>query len=768
MIQHFLKVALRNIWKYKTFSLLNVTGLAIGMAGTMMLLLWIQNQVSIDQFHAKKEKLFKIYANQNIDGQIQTNAQIPFSLFASLQTDFPEVRQVTKVIPDHKSFQFAENKLNLSGNRVDASFLNMFSFPLVLGDKETALNYPASILITERVAKLFFLTENPLNKIFTADGKQNYIVKGILKDLPNNTQFNFDYLISGSNATGSDALTVFVELVDQTNLQNLNHKLNAIDSINKANFFAYPLRKLWLESHFENGRVSGGAIDTIRIIGLIAAIILFMACVNFVNLSTARSIKRSKEVGIRKVLGSGKRLLIWQFIGESICLSFIAGIIALGILGIALPFFNILTEKQLTLELSSVYFWIAFIVFILITGMLAGTYPAFFLSSFKPVKALKGIIEKRPVLLTPRKVLFVFQFIVAVVLINFTIILKKQMSHVRDRETGFDKSNLVFQYMTDDLQKNYAVVQNTLLQSGAVSSMSASDASITGMHNTSNQIVWKGKKETADFQIGTTSGNYIKTNGLTLVSGRDIDLNQYPNDTASCVINETAMSVLGFDEPVGKVLQEGSNDYRIIGVVKDFVNVSPFQAVDPVIIKGSYKNHFINFRMNTSNSLQTDLSKILEVIKSNNINFVTELKFADDEYANKTKGLLVTARLTNIFAGIAIFISCLGLLGLVMFAAESRAKEMSIRKVFGAGVTEIVFVLSKDFVRLVCISITIASPIGWLLMSSFLRPLYYRTSLNIWILVGAGSLALLITVLTVGLQATKTAFVNPVKNLRAD
>ena len=301
-----------------------------------------------------------------------------------------------------------------------------------------------------------------------------------------------------------------------------------------------------------------------------------------------------------------------------------------------------------------------------------------------------------------------------------------------------------------------------------MSSTSASDVPITGVHSTSTQVVWKGQKETIDFQIGTTSGNYIRTNGLILLSGRDIDLKQYPNDTASCVINETAMHVVGFNQPVGKILREGNHDYRIIGVVKDFVNVSAFQAVDPVIMKGSYNNHFISVRLNTSNSLQANLSKIAGVIKSGDINFANELKFADDDYANKTKGLLVTSRLTDIFAAIAIFISCLGLLGLVMFAAESRSKEMSIRKVFGARVSEIVFVLSKDFIRLVLISISIASPIGWLLMGSFLRPLYYRTSLNIWIPAGAALLALLITAFTVGLQAVKTASVNPVKNLRAD
>ncbi|MES2371146.1 MAG: ABC transporter permease [Bacteroidota bacterium] len=754
--------------KHKVFSFLNVTGLAIGMAGAMILLFWIQNQLSIDRFHDKENNLFKVYANRNIGGQVQTTNSIPYPLFTLLQRNFPEIRNTTRIIGDQKLFQYEENRLSLEGNIVDASFLDMFSFPLIQGEKASVLRNPDEIVITERTAKLFFRNANPMNKILKANAGKNYIIKGVLKDLPNNTQFNFNYLVAaGVNVSNNNPVTAFVELVDHADPEAVNRKLASVSSPEKFIMFAYPLKKLWLQSDFENGKPSGGIIDLIYFLGLIAGIILLIACINFMNLSTARSIKRAKEVGVRKVLGGSRRLLIYQFMGESVFLSFIAGMVALGLVSFALPSFNSLTGKQLVIEFTSVYFWIAFGGFVFCTGIIAGSYPAFFLSSFKPAKVLKGIFEQGNMFLTPRKVLFVFQFIVAVVLINFTILLQKQVRHTQDRETGFVKQDLLFHSITKDIAKAYDVLSNELLQSVSVIALSASDIPVT-MGGTSHPIQWEGQNEQVDFQIRSSDRAYIETNGLTLLAGRDIDLAQFPGDTASCLINESAITAIGFKKPIGKLLKDGSNDYRVVGTIKDFITSSPLQAVEPLLVRGSHNNHYLNIRLNPAHTQTANLSKVSTILKAYNPNFLTELKFADEQYTGKIKGLLLTARLINIFAAIAIFIACLGLLGLVMFAAESRSKEISIRKVFGANPARIVLALSQDFIRMVITSIVVASPIAWILMNAFLRPLHYRVDISIWILFGSAATALLITIVTIGSQVIKSATTNPIKDLRAD
>ncbi|MDB5211849.1 MAG: FtsX-like permease family protein [Sediminibacterium sp.] len=749
MIQHFIKIAFRNFRKYKAFSILNVSALAIGMAGAMLLLIWIQHQLSIDQFHEKKENLYKVFANQNIDGQIQTSASIPIASLTLLQSGIPEIRNITGIRAGNKLLQFSETKLNVVGNVVDPAFLDMFSFPLISGNKETALQDSKSIVISEKLAKSLFRTEDPMNKVIRADGKDNFIVKGVCKDPPDNTQFGFDYLVSDESGGSQNAQPgILVELQRDANIAAVNDKMNAIiardkTTTEKTTLFLYPLQKLWLQSHFENGKPAGGGIDLIRFLGLVAGIILLIGCINFMNLSTARSIKRAKEVGVRKILGGSRQMLIGQFIGESVFMSFVAGILALGIVAFALPSFNTVTGGNLVIRYADPYFWIGLISFILLTGIMAGSYPAFFLSSFKPVKALQGLLEKRHVYLTPKKILFVFQFVVAIVLINITILVQKQVRHLKDRETGFVREHLVFHSMTNDLRKSYAVLKNELLHSGSVVSVSASDIPIT-----------RSGKQTKigdiDFEVRSCQENFISTNGLQLIAGRDIDVVKFPGDTNACIINESAVIAMNLENPVGTTLKDNTHYWRVIGIVKNFINHSPLQAVTPVMIRGSNDNSFINLRVSETKSMVDNIVIVSAIFKKYNSNYITELQFADDDYALKVRGLKVTALLTNIFASIAIFISCLGLLGLVMYTAESRSKEMSIRKVFGAGVVSLNFVLAKDFIRLVIIAIIVASPVSWLLMDSFLRPLYYRTSLSPFILFQTAGIALLITAITIG------------------
>lgn len=781
MLRHFVKIAARNVLKFKIFSFINITGLAIGMAGAIILLLWVQNQLNIDQFHQKKDNIYKLYANKETDGKTITYPNISAPLAEIIKKEVPEIKQLIRISDGSKLFRYAENKINAEGNYIDPGFLTMFSFPLISGNPETVLSDKKSIIISEKLAKFLFKSEDPVNKVVKTDGGEDYIVSGVIKDLNENTQFKFDFLLpwqalenhNPSNSAWTTSINAFVEVGNHANIKNIEAKITNIQTrlapkSDRATIFLYPLSRIWLESNFQNGKPSGGIIDLVHILEIIALIIILIACINFINLSTARSLKRAKEVGMRKVMGGSRITLIWQFIGESVLLTFLAGIIAFVLVILVLPYFNAITEKHLTIPYGSVTFWIRLLLFLLITGVIAGIYPAFYLSAFNPVKALKGVISHGNAFVKPGKVLFVCQFIVAIVLINFTILLKRQILHLENRETGYNTQNLLFHRMNPDLKANYSILKNELLQSGAVTYISKSNKPITQSGATEDELDWAGKdkNDKTDFDIRTSQQDFVNTTGLTLIKGRDIDVTDFPADSNSCLINETAAKLIGFTSPIGQKIKEGEQTWTIVGIVKDFITSSTLQAISPVLIKGSDNENFINIRINPANAMADNVKTVTAIIRKYNRNFITEPRFADEDYNLKVRGLKLTATLTNIFAGLSIFISCLGLLGLVIYTTETKSKEISIRKVFGADIFSILSLLSRDFLVLVTISILIASPIAWLVMSSFLRPIYYRTNLSIAILIEGAAIALLITIATISSQSLKAVLINPIKNLR--
>lgn len=753
------------------------------MAGSLLLLLWVENQLSVDQFHTKKEAIYKVYTKALKAGEIQTYDETPASLSPLLRAQLPEIKNEVRVLESAKSFKYSDKIFKADGNIVDASFLQIFSFPLTEGNILTSFRNGSSILITEKLAKKLFGTEEALNRVITSEGN-NFIVSGIIKDLPNNTQFKFDYLLpweylnrelTKQHSMDQIYASTFVEIFPNTDFDALNNKLDRIKiqepgSDQKLGVFFYPFKKTWLHSHFENGKASGGPIDTLKLMGLIAGIILLIACINFMNLSTARSEKRAKEVGVRKLIGADRISLIRQFLGESVFLSAIAGILALCLVELVLPSFNQLTGKSLKIEYISPVFWLAFTGFILFTGVLAGSYPAFYLSSYKPVKIIKGIFKNSNGLVTPRRILVVFQFSFAIILINFTILLQKQITHLKARETGYTKENLVFHTGTDDLRKNYQLLRNDLLNSGAALSVARSNTSITraGVKTESLDWIGKDKKEKISFALLTSQNDFVKTTGTHLLMGRDINIEKYPSDSNSCMINEAAVKIMGFKNPLGQLVKEGSANWQIVGVLKNFVISNPFQEVAPLFIRGSAEDQVISIRLN---NLRSDLENIRlteSILKKYNQHFVTELQFADTDYAQKIKGINLTSTLTNIFTGIAIFISCLGLFGLVTFIAETKTKEIGVRKVLGARIVDITALLVKGFAKLVLLSILIATPLAWLLMNAFLRPFYYRVNISWYILLEAGILTLLMTTVTTSIQSVRAASKNPANSLRTE
>ena len=789
MLKNFFKIAYRNLIRNKGFSIINISGLAIGMASAMLILLWVQNELSFDNFYKNKDRLYQAWnKDKGSDGAIGSWSITPKILGPSLKKEYPEVEQATRVGWDEAIlFTVGEKKINITGTMVDPDFLTMFQFPFIKGDMNTALNNPGNIVVTKKLAIKLFGNEEAMNKIVRLDNKYNFTVTGVMKDLPNNTQFDFEFLLPWSymstihqddSSWDDNSTHNYVLLKPSASIASLNSKIKNIYIKNAGpgtttQSFLYPVSRLHLHSNFENGIPTGGKIETVKVFILIAAFILLIACINFMNMSTARSEKRAKEVGIRKVVGAGKKSLIGQFLGESILIAFLAGILALIIVQLCLPAFNTLTKKELFIEYGNAYFWLAFIGFILFTGIIAGSYPAFFLSSFRPVAVLKGTFKKVNALVTPRKILVVLQFTFAIVMIVCTIIIEKQIRYAQEREVGYSKNNLVYTFLSGDMFKNYDLIKNDLINKGIATSVTKTSAPLTEGWS-SGGAGWQGKDPNLkiEFNFYNADDAIVKTAGLKLVVGRDLDLKNYPTDSNAVILNETAVKVMGFKNPIGQIIDPGAwnTDWHVIGVVKDFILQSPYEPIKPMVIQGAKANWFnlIHVKFSNKRTTSQNLAAMENVFKQYNPEYPFEYHFIDEQYAKKFSDEQTTGSLTAFFAGLTIFISCLGLFGLATYMAENRIKEIGVRKVLGASVQSIATLLSKDFIKLVIISIVIASPVAWWSMDKWLQGYNYHIKISWLIFIEAGLLAIFIALLTVSFQAIKAAVANPVKSLRTE
>jgi len=792
MIKNFFKVAYRNLLRNTVFSAINITGLAIGMAAAILILLWIQNELSYDNFHINKDRIYEVWNRVPDGGKISTSNTVSALTARALEKDVPEVERAVRVKSGGDLlFTVGDKKIIKSGGIVDTGFLQTFTFPMLKGDPRTALNDMHSILLTEKTAKSLFGSDDAMGKVIRLDNKDNVTVTGIMKDVPVNSDFEFDYLLpwsyikldKGQDLGWSDNSTLtYIMLKQNVSYASASAKIKLLrqkysDEAKKINWelFAYPFKRSHLHSSFTNGvEDNGGFIKTVKLFGIIAGFILLIACINFMNLSTARSEKRAKEVGIRKVVGAGKGSLISQFIGESVFLALLACIIAVIIVVISLPAYNQLTRKSLFIDFGNVYTWVSFVGFILFTGLLAGSYPAFFLSSFQPVKVLKGTFKKVHAVVTPRKALVVLQFTFAIVLIICTIIIKQQIDFARNRETGYNKDHLVYHFMTGDIPKNYTLIKNELLASGVATSITKTNSPLTERWSDGWGQDWEGKdpgerisfdRYLADEGLGTTAG-------LQFVQGRDLDLKQFPTDSTGMIINESSLKVMKFKDPIGKKVSDLGVDWHIVGVVKDFILTSPYEPTRPILICGA-KSSFMRFnviqiKLNAKNTTTDNLKKMEAIFKKYNPQYPFEYKFVDEAYAKKFNREQRQGTLAALFAGLTIFISCLGLFGLATYTAENRIKEIGVRKVLGASVTGITTLLSKDLVTLVIISFIIASPVAYWGMSKWLMDYTYRVTINWWVFALAGALSVMIALLTVSYQSIKAALANPIKSLRAE
>lgn len=788
MFQNYFKIAVRNLLRNKAFSFINILGLAIGMTSAILILLWIQNEVSHDRFHSKLDRIYTLNNRDKFNGELWAWSTTPKMLGPTVKQDYPEVEDAVRVNGTGFLFTNGEKKLNAEGNFVDTGFLNVFSFPLLKGTPGAALKGTYNIVVTETFAKKLFGNEEAMGKVVRVDSTDNFTVTGVLKDLPNNTAFEFEYLLPWDYMTklgwndsswGNNSVKTFVLLKPGVQQAAFDAKIKnvTIEHASPADeattqVFTQRFADAYLYSRSENGQYVGGRIQMVELFSIIAAFILLIACINFMNLSTARSEKRAKEVGIRKVVGAPKGKLVGQFLGESVLIAFIAGLVALLLVQISLPGFNLLVGKELYIPFNSPAFWFIGLLFILLTGLVAGSYPAFFLSSYKPVNVLKGTFKAAHTLVTPRKVLVVLQFTFAIVLIISTIIVTHQIRHAQQRDSGYAKDKLVYVHLQGDMDKHFDAIKNGLLSSGAAVAVTKSQSPITQRYSDGWGMQWTGSTEEdkkTDFIRMASDADFVKTIGVTLVEGRDIDIKKYPGDSTAMLLNETAVKVMRLKNPMGTIVKDNGRDWTVVGVLKDFIFESPFQKVQQLMVFGpaSWFN-VIHFKLNSARPVDESLQLAGQVFKQYNPQYPFEYKFVDEAYAKKFDDHKRVGKLAALFAGLTIFISCLGLFGLAAYMAQNRIKEIGVRRVLGASVQNITTLLSKDFLKLVVIALLIASPLAWWAMNAWLQEFEYRVSIEWWVFLTAGVVSIAIALVTVGYQAIKAATSNPVKSLRTE
>jgi len=786
MLRNYLKTAFRNLTRNKGFSTINIVGLAVGMASTILILIWIQNELSHDRFHENTSRLYLVATRHKANGNYQAWTSTPSPLASVLKQDYAEVEDATRF--QNITFLLSANDkhFNLRGAFVDPSFLSMFSFPLQQGSGRAGLEGNSNIVITQQLAKKLFGDENAVGKIIRIDSVENFMVAGVLKDLPNNTQFEFEYLLPwtflkrlnwDNDSWGNSSLTTFALLKRGSSEAGFDEKVKNIISSHSdetIETFTQPLSRMHLYGKADNGKFIAGKIELVRLFAVIAGFILLIACINLMNLSTARSEKRAREVGVRKVAGAGRKMLIFQFMGESILTASIAGILAVVLVQISLPAFGTLVGKSFVLDFSNPVYWLLAILFIIVTGLISGSYPALYLSSFQPVKVLKGTFRSVNALVTLRKFLVVLQFSFAIILIIGTIVVKREIDFVQNRDAGYSRNNLVFTFIQGDADKNYNIIKQELLKSGAAIAVTRSANPITRRWNGGYGFMWPGSTEEDKNLLFVRLGSdadFTRTIGTRLIAGRDIDIYNYPGDTTAMLLNESAIKAMGLKNPIGqKVKREGDHSWEVVGVVKDFILESPFESkVNPMMITGPTDFfQVIHFKLNPANTTEDNIAKAESIFTKYNPEYPFEYVFADEAYATKFNDERRSGKLAALFGGLSIFISCLGLFGLATYMAESRIKEIGVRKVLGSSVSGIVTLLSKDFVKLVLIAFIVASPVAWYIMNQWLKSYSYRISINWKIFAMAGLLSLLIAVLTVSYQAVKAALASPARSLRTE
>jgi len=793
MLQNYFKTAWRNLGKSKMHSFINIAGLSIGMAVAILIGLWMYDELSFDKSFKNYNRIAQVIQNVSNNGEVQTWRGVPYPLADELRKnyggDFKHI--VMSIDWGEHLLNCNEKKLKQTGAFFEKDAPEMFSLKMVNGTQ--SLSDPASILLSQSAAKAWFGNEDPLNKMIKIDDRPAVKVTGVYKDFPKNSTFSgldfistWDFLYNNDEGLRTmqdpwrpNFVSLFVELNDNADFAKASERIRdaKLKRVNpqlqkkKPALFLHPMSDWHLYSEFKNGVNTGGAIQYVWMFGIIGAFVLLLACINFMNLSTARSEKRAKEVGIRKTVGSLRRQLIQQFFAESIFTVGLSFLLSLLWVQLSLSFFNQIAGKQMSIPWANPFFWALNLGFAFFTALVAGSYPAFYLSSFNPVKVLKGTFKAGRFAAIPRKVLVVVQFTVSVALIIGTIIVYRQIQFAKDRPVGYTRQGLVSIPTPDSLiHQHFNAVKNELMQTGIVASVAESGAPTTSIWGSSSGFSWKGKDPNLSIDFGTArvSDEYGKTIGWHIKEGRDFS-KDFATDSSAVILNEAALHFMGLKDPIGETIMWFDQPLTVIGVINDMVMESPYSDVRPIIYYTSNEpGNLVIIKINPNASAKEALSKIEPIFRKFNPGQPFEYQFVDNEYAKKFGDEERISKLASFFAALAIIISCLGLFGLTSFVAEQRKKEIGVRKVLGASVFSVWNLLSKDFIGLVVISFVTAVPLSWYAMHKWLQDYSYRINISWGIFLIAGIIAVAIALITVSFQAVRAALANPAKSLRTE
>ncbi len=771
-------------------SFINIAGLSVGMTVAVLIGLWINDEISFNKNFANYNRIGQLWQFVNFTGEKSSYGVVPIPLADELRNKYPEFEAVSASVERKPVLSVGEKKLNESGNYVEPVFADMLSLKMIAGNRN-GLKSIHSILLSQTLAKNLFSNEDPVDKLIKIDDKTSVKVAGVYEDFPGNSTFKDTHFLApwdlyltidqyAKNASTNwdeNSFQVYAQLKKGADFSKASAKIKDRRMVRenpppyKPEFFIFPMSRWHLYSDFKNGVNTGGLIQFVWLFGIAGFFVLLLACINFMNLSTARSEKRAREVGIRKAIGSVRRQLVLQFLSESLLVTLFAFVLSLIWAQLVLPFFNSVAGKQIHILWGNPLFWLAGIIFSLLTGLIAGSYPALYLSSFNPIKVLKGTFRAGPFAAVPRKVLVVLQFTVSVILIIGTTVVFRQVQFAKDRSVGYDRNKMIEINMNSpELAKYYNALRSDMLNTGAVYDMSESSGSVTVQYGGTTDIGWKGK--TPDMHPPLMSNNithdYGRTIGWQIKEGRDFS-RDFPNDSAAVVLNETAVKLMGFQHPLGELIKIHGKDFQVIGVTNDMIKENPFARVNPSFYNLNYQGvNTINLKLSAQMNTSEALAKVEKVLKKYNPASPFVYNFVDDIYGEKFDYEERIGKLSAFFATLAIFISCLGLFGVASFVAEQRTKEIGVRKVLGATIFNVWKLLSKEFVVLVSISLLIAIPVAWYFMNKWLLNYEYKTVLSWWIFAIPGFGALAITILTVSFQAIKAAMANPVKSLRSE
>jgi len=782
------KIALRNIWRNRTSSLINISGLAIGLAACLLLLLYVSYEWSFDKQGKDADQVYRILTNYTDEnGEINgTGTGTGNAIGPVLKQDYPRVKSAARVAEQGKLLLANGTKsFKKEGIFADASILEMFDYTFVYGDRNTALKDPDNIILTESTAKLLFGTTDVLNKVVRYENIIDLKVTGVIKDIPGNTSNYFDALMPWSlhEQTSSWAKTLgwsnnnwitLVKMDPAANIDQFNRSIKGLikkhEPESTASPFLFPLTKLHLYNQFTKGVSTGGRIEQVRLFMGLAIGILLIACINFMNMATAKSEKRAKEVGIKKTIGATRGSLISQFLMESLVLTFCSSVMAIALIEVCLPLFNNLLGIELGINYTNPLLWIGLTSVVLLTGLIAGSYPAFYLSSFNPIQVLKKKSTKRGLQsISLRQILVVGQFSFAVILMIATAVIYKQIQYIKDRPVGFAVSELVEMPQDGELGNRFEVVKERLLKSGAVTALYQSSGSMSRASSNFWGMEWPGSadidKQVVFNQIAT-SYDFVKTTGVKMIEGRDFSPN-FASDTAAVMLGQSAVKRMNLTNPVGKIVKYQGKPCTVIGVFEDFIWGSPFKTDYPmVVVFNKDWASMITMRLNNANTPAANIAAIENIVKEINPAYPVEISYVDQLYAEKLKTQKVLGILSNLFGGLAIFISCLGLFGLAAYSAEQRTKEIGVRKVLGASVMSLMQLLSVSFLKMVVIAIIIAVPVATYIMDNWLKGFEFHTSIS-WMIIAMAAMGTIgIALLTVSFQAYKAAGTNPVDALK--